>query len=140
MVLWGTNTEYPVTVKILFCQRETTNHNMVDPTPLLVRVDVSNQRTARYCAFFDDGAQVHFGRKSQEYYTNGHYDTRRRLEFLYRHKEDTYDDPVDPRTLERWLLWECNHLDQAVARRQVADPQDRVLRGMGGVHERFFPR
>lgn len=83
--------------------------------PLLQRVDVSNQRNARFCAVFDDGTQVHFGRKSQQYYTGGHYDPRRRQEFLYRHRGDTWDDPVDPRTLERWLLWECNHLDQAVA-------------------------
>lgn len=88
---------------------------MVDPTPQLVRVDVSNQRNARYCAVFDDDTQVHFGRKCIQYYTGGHYDPRRRQEYLYRRRHECYDDPTDPRTLERWLLWECNHLDQAVA-------------------------
>lgn len=88
-----------------------------DP-PALLRVDHSNQRVSRYCAIFDDGTMVHFGTKSQQYYID-HFSVKLRNEFLYRHSRPQeppeWSAATQPKALERWLLMECNSLEQAVA-------------------------
>lgn len=90
---------------------------------LLLNVELSTRKNKRLVAVFKDDNRLimtHFGYKSPtgDYGSTyiDHNDAIKRENYIARHGvNETWDDPVRPATLSRYLLWEKPNLKEAIA-------------------------
>lgn len=80
----------------------------------LIGIYLSEKKSKKYKALFNDGTVTHFGAKGYDDYTT-HKDDNRKMRYINRHKNnENWYNPKSAGALSRWILWNKKTLQASI--------------------------